>query len=648
MFGVKPIVPNISHEFPYNKMAEVATPPLPGENTVLTISLARVAGYLMSIRDTDVEGGRMSVGEIMHIESNHRLTPEECVHAARLKAMESRVFKAKAVAIELLILARWAAYSGKPINLRPLANGQLAEMYAQRMETQRKIETAGTKQVYIDAVVADAGHMLRNNLRRHIVEFLCACDSHMCELRENFTVCGEELIPNSILEWINNVADNLARGCVLDYCHAERNELVAKNAESYRIDSMCDLIPTAARETTLRQLCALRGVAECGLSPVHEIQYKQLHDLRGLVNSPFTERTSDEDRGAFNLSLLKHAVAVNLDPKKRCALITHWRNRHGDYAVTVVDTQMEKIRRAEALPSRNIGAVVAIQDHEDADTSLCVPMPVGIPAANAWVFCKDEETSDLRDSDVRRKARLASLVWTMLQHGEFERGMITSELANDVQSRALGECDEALVHINLYRNRKKRGWKLQKVFGNMDLIGGWLETEVAEAMTSLSLFSQERVAQFLNTPVSYQDQNRLSQRTRECALNGSIPEEARDFLEPVMRHVLYLLERRRNRVGISPRHRSHPVVELLNTCPKVQSWDPATNGTLRLFRSDIRESAPSLGEVLKELAKSDQGLVRWTKNRTIHTTFFYVFNTLQLVKLLNRFYDDRLWLETLN
>jgi hypothetical protein len=646
MFGKKPIVPNISHQFPYNKMAEEATPPLPGENTVLAISLARVAGYLMSIRDTDVEDGKMSVGEIMHIESNHLLTPQECVDAARLKAIESRVSRAKAVALQLLILARWAAYHQKPIDLRPLANGQMAEMYAQRMETQRKIETAGTRQVYIDAVVADAGHMLRNHLRQHIVEFLCACDSRMCELRENFTVCGEELITDSILEWIHNVADNLARGCVLDYCHAERNKLVAKNAESYRIDSMSDLIPTAARETTLRQLCALRDVAEFGLSPVHETQYKQLHGLRGLVNSPCTKMTSGEARGAFNLSLLKRAVAVNLNPKKRCALITHWRTHHGDYAVTVVDAHMENIRRAEALPSRNIGAVIAIQDHEDADTSLCVPMPVGIPAANAWVFCKDDETSVeySRDSDIRRKARLASLVWDMLQHGEFERGMITPELANDVQSRALDECDEALVHINLYRNQKKRGWKLQKVFGNMDLIGGWLETEVAEAMTSLSLFSQERVAQFLNTPVSYQDQNRLSQRTRECALHGSIPEEARNFLEPMMRHVLYLLGRRRNRVGISPSHRSHPVVELLNTCPKVQSWDPTTDGTLRLFRSDIQQAAPSLSEVLKELAKSDQGLVRWTKNRNIHTNFFYSFDTLQLVKLLNRFYDDRLWL----
>ena len=137
---------------------------------------------------------------------------------------------------------------------------------------------------------------------------------------------------------------------------------------------------------------------------------------------------------------------------------------------------------------------------------------------------------------------------------------------------------------------------------------------VERAVCALSHFSCEELETVFDTKGGILGIvcGQLSLKTRKC-MSFRVSEHYKSFATDALALTLPLVEKRRNRLGISHKMHTHPLVDMLMTVPKAKEWNPLM-GKLRLHVDDFRKAHPQTRSALDALG--EQGVLVTVKGNT--------------------------------
>ena len=235
-----------------------------------------------------------------------------------------------------------------------------------------------------------------------------------------------------------------------------------------------------------------------------------------------------------------------------------WRQYHGAHSCTQAWIALQELHRVEAGPKDFFADVVAPAFTSKHTGATAVPKVGCVPQLQLWVFqpfVVQQAVAYRSTQPERRRVRLLSMVWQMLEHNEFVPGFVSSQVALLAAQEAFYESEEAKSRIDTWRNLVKPGWDLYRFNSHVDSIDSHLEPEIAQAFSALSLFPHARIVRLARltqiTVVALADGTR--------AYAGAVPDELIDFLPLITARLVRLLDHRRSRIGLVSTQPSCPL-----------------------------------------------------------------------------------------
>tara|TARA_Y100000768_G_scaffold374923_1_gene345199 strand:- start:19132 stop:21018 length:1887 start_codon:yes stop_codon:yes gene_type:complete len=515
--------------------------------------------------------------------------------------------------------------------------------------------TRGQTQTHLR--VGGIGESLLNAVEEKVAEWLVRVDYAMCaafvdhgDSQERASTCSP--MGSEMMMLIDKLSTDIAQRLTL--MEPERQPYNQLSARSLGARAGAELCRTsyqaeAEQQHDLAALRALEAVATNGSTGerVKAIIENTMHLIEYVVRRPPIELgMHGANATRMNLPLLAEACAPNLDTEVRCTLIQHWHECHGACAATAAQQAIIQIERWSQQQQPPFIEVLIDPATDPPSSAIAMPVLPFVEQRQNFFFANSGTRSTKRtglDWMGRRVVRLTSLVWQLLGYEELERGVLSSRLVDPIVTAAVFQTHVVAEMLVQKRNSYALGQRLLGFAENISDAQSHLSDEVGHACCELSRFSaHEILAVFhMRSPVLPLVMRDLSIRTRTLLneMGHSMPPEYTAFASDALAIALPVIRDRRQCAGISLATRTNPISDLLRTVPKVREWSPL-EGALWLHTDDLKRAAPMLKPVLKVLCKR-QALVEWKRpyirgsiGYAKHTKLAYVFETAQLVKLL--------------
>lgn len=603
-------------------------------------SVAHCMSRMLSIRDTDVDGGSVPFGRVLYEEKEHLPSKAQLDEVERIARAMSFVKGAYTTATEL-----GAAASGQTNVL--LARFCEARTFEQAWNFNRRASLMSEDRTQIK--VGGLRRLMFVDVLTQVQRWLLECDAAMM-VAYNDTTRDDRGDEKAVLTLALDLAVSIANRLTLMPDNAEN----LLSTEQLQARALKEITGTAveAKEHHRNDLEALKSLyilaKEGPSSPAgQQILQDRLPYLQYIVCSPPVELgLTGSNAQQMNIRLFSKACAPHIDGQVRVEMLDTWRGLHGAFAATAASQAIQKLKlwSMNDTSPPTFCKVLHTPGEEAPQDASDMPRMNFVHSPHRWKLVAKATPRTSYDWTRRRCVRLSSLVLQLLAHGALERGVVSSKVVEPIATQAALTARVVMRLLDQKRDQYSLGTRLLLFCGNVSDFESHLSADVADALANvsrfsllelLSVFSRESPAMRVILPD-------LTFRIRVAMGNYQsapvVPRKYIAFAFDAMPFLLPILTSRRNQLGLAPSCPSNPVCELLRALPAAKDWNPLC-GTLRLSIEDLKNGPALLPGVLRELARREL-LVEFKrpydpilKRKAAKKVF--VFDSAQLVAVLS-------------
>lgn len=494
------------------------------------------------------------------------------------------------------------------------------------------------------------GRMLRSDVRERVRRWLYQCERALC-------VAYDEPMDASadIDSLIDTVAKAIAKRLTLmqkqseampmEVDHLSSNYLGARNEQEItrtRADAQVQARNDLLALQTLRVLACMGSAPD--KAEAVGVLINKLHLVRRVVEAPPTELgLVGENAKRMNFATLSRVLSPAMPVECRVAIATRWALQHGGYAQTAIN---EAIRRLEGYSPAEASKFIHVVTKTRGKGCTLLPNATFAPTAGIWYAVPAPSGPSTRmgpDAPGRRIIRLTSMVWAMIGHGAFEKGVLASDIVVPVAVEAVNQARLMRQIIDHERSRCNLGCRILSFEESINDRGCELAYELNKAICELSHFSLADVYETFHPgqPLLPRILAPLTVRTRDVLGNKrsspTIPDTYTHFAKDALAVLLPAIEHRRMAIGLPACTAPNPLADLIRSVREVHGWTPL-GGRFRVAASQLRLCHPKLREALEHYAVQEGAFVHATHLRagggSAHGKVEFTFDSAALLQLL--------------
>jgi len=472
-------------------------------------------------------------------------------------------------------------------------------------------------------VLGGLGELLRDEVRVHAQHWLWMCDRTLC------IVYGETWEPFDALdELIDQLSRDIAKRVTL-HSRRERDEAPLAEIDHLSSDFLGkrgdqELARTKASrdveaKNDMRALRALMVIARDGGTSYEAVAVlrDRLVLLRRIVERPPSELgLVGENAKKMNLPLLARVLrgtpgyddggAPPMPLECRVEIATHWAMQHRAYAQPAIE---EALRLLESFARRDARNFIRVVINMRGKGGTEMPSATFAPTAGTWYALPAPTAATTRsglDEHGGRVVRLTSMVWEMVGHHAFERGVLPTAIVVPCAIEALHHARLMREIVDHERSRCQLGVRILSFEEELDKPHSDLAQSIDVAMCELSHFSLDDIRDvFLpERPLFAHIVDALTERARMRLGNRRmplVPIEYEHFARDALALLLPGIKARRLAVSVPQSAAPNPLGDLLRSARVTHSWTPL-QGKLTIGVHDLKHAHPRLREALEHYA----------------------------------------------
>tara|TARA_Y100000591_G_C21838703_1_gene704239 strand:+ start:232 stop:2055 length:1824 start_codon:yes stop_codon:yes gene_type:complete len=488
--------------------------------------------------------------------------------------------------------------------------------------------------------------LIMSEVRECARHWLQECDKTLCH------VYGEKFDCNSasVNEFTDDIADAIAQHLTNDkntqlHCDDPHRGLDRLHSPEYIESKMLAAVTGDSVASQLRanlDLMCLKTVARIarGGADIAQIMSgentrKQLYHI---INNPPPELGScGEHNTRMNFQLLKKALD-NQPIDIQVGLATFWSKQHGAHALNTINFAISRIEKYQPGPCAWKHCFIVNKGAGALESDVLLPQSIFLNASGGvWKVVNRTTGPKDRlgpvDPSVCRIIRLGSVVWTLLVHGTFRRGLVDKELVRLCALQEVHRSAYMLTSINNERLRHSTGFRLHAMTQAVCDLSSDISRDVDSIVCEMSLFSFSDLVELFHERGRFYNEVILRLTESTCKLlRGDAMlyvNCARDALPVFLRALLD----RRQRIGVANYDTPCKLCDILCTLPTIREWSPL-QGPFRITLPMLRNAHPMLRCELDRQATQANGIV---VKSTAHKAVTYTIDTVYLWTRLGQF-----------
>lgn len=599
-------------------------------------AMARCMGKVLSLTDSEVGNGRLTLGQALYEEKEHFPSREQLDQIDEIHKALAFVDNAHALALQLckdadaspnVVLSPYArepAFCQSWTFTRPQADNSGTDTTLRTGGTRRSIFRAVVDLVYDwlldcdEAMMVSFGDMPKGERVDESVVYSLARDLSEAIARRLST-----FEPNRTRE---DVDDDLSTRVLQE----RASEEVARTAVAAEEHQRNDLVALRTLETLAQHgPCSDKG---------RVILRDRLQTLRYVVRKPPMELgLTGNNASRMNLHLLARACESELDPEVRVGVVRQWHMMHGGYAATAAAAAIQKIKCWSSTQQQPFIKVVQPPGGCSTPPGAQLPRMPFVRESPKWHFVLHPERRTALDWLGRRVVRMTSLVLQLLAHGSLERGVVASGMVGPIATQAVLEANVVKGLLQVKLESYALGTKLLRFCEDVANAESHLSNDVTDALLHLCRFSTLELLSIFSSqsPALRVIMNDFTVRTRSN-LTFHMPAQYVAFAYDAMAILLPAIRNRRELAGVTLLQTTTPICQLLWALPCVRVWSPL-KGSLKLELDDLKGQPKMLEQLLREFARR-KTLVAFKRpylGKQRHAAkMAFVFDSAQLVEAL--------------
>jgi hypothetical protein len=621
----------------------------PAYLNALVDATARMLGDLLSIKNPEIENGRITLGQCLYSLKDNFPSRE----TLDLIEMLSWALEFCEDTYCLCAALDQLASDSDSVMVRPLVNHR-PYYYIEHFH-----RTRGSRKSHMK--VGGIGARLSTEAEKLAVQWLNDCDRAMCTAFNDFGTHanataaaaaavangngnGNVTQPEELVDLIQNLAISIAdHATAMDIHMSSSRRLCGRMLEARALDEFerTRKIACEDQHTDLIVLDTFLAVAKYGVQGEggRAVIERLMKNLRYIVKHPPIEL----HQPSINLELLACAVGEDVDIDVRISTLNHWQRLHGASAAAAASEAIDLITRWDHSRQKPFIGVLCNKPGIDPPHYGATRMPrlgfLGTTRHDVWHFKQCPRRRTGLDFVGRRIVRLTSLVWELIGHGEIRTGDLGSHVVPSVTTQAILETKVVAAMLTQKLESCSIGEVLRKFTEDVSDSSSHLSDQVGHAMCSLGKFSELSIASAFHhkSPILPLLQTELTDRARRELL-FHMPAQYYGFAVDALAIALPILKTRRGSIGISPWRASGPLADLLRTVPRVREWNPL-RGCLMLTNDDFHRASPLTQQTLRKMSDMGTPLVKWKRpyggGGRSKTKMAFVFDTPSLLRLLS-------------
>ena len=508
--------------------------------------------------------------------------------------------------------------------------------------------------------VGGIARQLRLDLYEHAREWLLKCDRTLCQVYDE--PWGNSELINSL---VDTIAMAISKKMTLHGGVAPRSDSMAVEVDHLSptylgscVDA-CIAQTSAATEVEARndlrsiQLLNILARDGGGSQAAVTVLTKQLALVRRVVErAPPELGLVGENAKRMNFAMLRKVLQPDMPLECRIAITSHWSACHGAYAQNAIAEAVRRLEHFSPKTTNRFVSVVSCTVRLAGRRTGTVVMPTAsfAPSSTIWFALPAPTGASTRlavgEPEGRRLVRLSSMVWEMMAHGAFEKGVIASEIVAPVALEALNQARLMREIVDHERSRANLGMRILSFSESINDRRSELAHEIDKAMCELSAFSLSDVFEAFHPKQELINHVVTPLRVRMIDELGN---KGRPLVDPSYRkvaaHSLALLlpaiELRRRALYASPYSTPNPLADLVRTMKEVHDWSPL-DGRFTADQFLLKRAHPLLREALEHYSREESGFVKATGVRKdaseeasrSHRKVTFTFESSALLKLL--------------